>query len=470
MMVLTSVHLLALVATLVVILAITAWSARSAASPEAFSLCGRSSGAVLVAGTIAGTCVGGASTIGTAQLAFSVGISAWWFSLGLGLGLVVMAAFYASPLRRAGLETAPEYLGLHYGRLAGPLTSVISSLGILFSEVASALSGVALVAMICGLAPWQAAVAIVLLVIPCVFFGGLKGAGISGLLKMAILWLTMVGAGIIACVALAGLPNFDAAFPAFPWFSLVGPGGPDLVGNVASLMIGMLCTQTYIQAVYSATNARAAVVGALVAAAVSVPVGLPSIAVGMFMHAAHPAIHPIMAMPLFLSLYVPAWFGGIALAGILFSIVGSIAGLALGVGTMMSRDIGRGVLHVTNGASLLLINRVTVLVVTCLALVIALLNADTFVLDWNYMSMTFRAAGVFIPLTLAIFWPRRLSGGWAVSSMAISTASALIGHFAFRLPINPLFIGLSVSLLTVCAGLMASGVPGGRATQGTRLT
>ena len=106
----------------------------------------------------------------------------------------------------------------------------------------------------------------------------------------------------------------------------------------------------------------------------------------------------------------PAWFGGIALVGILLSIVDSIAGLALGVGTMMSRDIGRGVLHVTSGSRLLLINRVTVLVVTCLALVIALINADTFVLDWNYMSMTFRAAGVLIPLTLAIFWPRRLSG------------------------------------------------------------
>ena len=44
--------------------------------------------------------------------------------------------------------------------------------------------------------------------------------------------------------------------------------------------------------------------------------------------------------------------------------------------------------------------------------------------------------------------------------MAISTASALIGHFAFRLPINPLFIGLSVSLLTVCAGIAGVGRAG----------
>ena len=41
-----------------------------------------------------GTLVGGASTIGTAQLAYSFGFSAWWFTLGAGLGCVMLAAFY----------------------------------------------------------------------------------------------------------------------------------------------------------------------------------------------------------------------------------------------------------------------------------------------------------------------------------------------------------------------------------------
>jgi SSS family solute:Na+ symporter len=469
MIVLTPVHVLSLVATLFVILAITVWSARSVTSTEGFSLCGRSSGTILVAGTIAGTCVGGPSTIGTTQLAFSVGLSAWWFTLGIGLGLILMACLYAAPLRRAGLETVPEYLSIHYGRLAGPLTGVISSLGILFSQVASMLSGIALVGLLCGLTAWQAGIAIFLLVIPCVFFGGLKGAAVSGLLKMAVLWLTLLAVGVLACVSLARLPDFTSTFPAFPWFSLIGTGGVDGAGNVASLIIGMICTQTYIQAVYSATNARAAVRGALIAAALGIPVGLPCIAVGMFMHATHPDIQPIMALPMYLTLYVPAWLGGIALGGILFSVVGSIAGLALGIGTMMARDIAGGLLGVTEGRWILLINRLTVVVVTCLAMVIALTNADTLVFDWNYLSMAFRAGGVFIPLTLAIFLPRRLPGGWAVLSMAVSTASAVIGHFAFRLAINPLFIGLSVSLLMVCLGMMVSSLPGRRPAGQSRL-
>ena len=52
-MTLTSIHLLSLLATLFVIVVVTAGSARSVASAEGFSLCGRSSGAILVAGSIA---------------------------------------------------------------------------------------------------------------------------------------------------------------------------------------------------------------------------------------------------------------------------------------------------------------------------------------------------------------------------------------------------------------------------------
>jgi SSS family solute:Na+ symporter len=449
-------HLLSLAATLIVIVLVTVLSSRSVTSAEGFSLCGRSSGAMLIAGGISGTCVGGAATIGSAQMAYSIGLSAWWFTLGMGLGLIVLALFYASPLRKSGLETVPQFLGLHYGKSAGPLTSAISSLGILFSAVASALSGIAMIALIFHLAPWQAAAVIVILVAIIVSFGGLKGAGVSGLMKMAVIWVTLIAAGTLASLALGRMADFDATFPAFPWFSLAGRGWPDCLGNAVSMIVGVICTQTYIQAVYSASNVKVAATGTTVAALITIPVGLPSVAVGMFMHSAHPGISPILALPMYLILYLPPWLGGIGLAGILFSVVGSIAGLALGIGTMVANDIGRGILHITSDRRILRINRIAVLLVTCLAMAISLAYADSYVLDWNYMSMALRGGGVFIPMTLAIFWPRRLSASWAVLSMAASTTVAILGRFALGLSINPLFVGLSVSLIIVAIGLIVS--------------
>ncbi|NLH83615.1 MAG: sodium:solute symporter family protein, partial [Phyllobacteriaceae bacterium] len=175
-------HAFGLAATLIVVMAVTVASTRKVKSAVGFSLMGRSSGVVMIAGSIAGTAVGGAATVGSAQMAFSIGLSAWWFTLGMGLGLAALAAFYALPLRKSGLETVPQYMSRHYGPLAGVLASLTSSLGILFSAVASSLSCIALISLVLGLARWEAAVALTLLVAALVSTGGLKGACVSGLL------------------------------------------------------------------------------------------------------------------------------------------------------------------------------------------------------------------------------------------------------------------------------------------------
>jgi solute:Na+ symporter, SSS family len=455
-MVLSFGHLFGLFATLAIFLAITVHAARSVHSAEGFSLSGRSAGPVMVSGSILGTCVAGSSTIGTAQMAYSYGISAWWFALGIGLALILMAVFYARPLRKSDLETLPQYLQQHYGRTAGVLASLISSTGILFSAVASALSGIALIALAFHLASWQAAGVIAALVIVSVLFGGLKGAGLSGLVKMAAIGAALLVAGLLSCLALAHLPDFGARFPASPWFNPFARGGPETAANLISLIVGTICTQTYIQAIFSASDSKTAARGTMIAALITIPVGLPCVAVGMFMRAAHPEIAPIFALPMYLTLYLPSWLGGVGLAGILFSVVGSIAGLALGIGTMMAGDIGSALFRIESGRRILWLNRATVLAVTLIAMAIALGNPNSQVLDWNYMSMALRGAGVFAPMALAIFWPKHLSARWAAASMGFSTFLAVLGRFVFKLPVNPLFTGLFVSLATIAAGLLIS--------------
>lgn len=446
-------HIFGLVATLVLFLALTVYAARSVKSAEGYSLSGRKAGSAMIAGSIAGTCVAGASTIGTAQMAFSYGICAWWFTLGVGIGLIIMATLYARPLRKSGLATLPQYLRQHYGAAAGLLASIISSTGILFSAVASSLAGIALIALVFRVSAWEAAGIIGFLVMASVFFGGLKGAGLAGLLKMAAIWLSLLVAGIAACHMLAQVPHFSTAFAPSRWFNPFVRGVPETVADVGALIVGMICTQTYIQAIFSASDSKTAARGTLIAAILSIPVGLPCVAVGMAMHAAHPHMSAIFALPLFLATEVPPVVGGIGLAGILFSVVGSVSGLSLGIGTMVANDFARGLFGVEKGRSLLRINRTVVFVVTALALGVALTHANTQVLDWNYMSMALRGAGVFLPMALAIFWPHRLGANWAVLSMAASTALAVIVRFVFQVPINPLFVGLFVSVGVVSLGL-----------------
>lgn len=73
---LTSAHVFSLTITLLLFVAPGLYAARQVRSAEDFSLGNRSAGVVLVSGTIMGTIIGGAATLGTAQLAFCAGMSA----------------------------------------------------------------------------------------------------------------------------------------------------------------------------------------------------------------------------------------------------------------------------------------------------------------------------------------------------------------------------------------------------------
>lgn len=180
---LTMMHMGIIIATLVCVIGIGIYSSRSVRSAAGYSVGGRSAGAPLVAGSIAGTVVGGGATVGTAQLAYHFGLSAWWFTLGSGIAFIIMGLFYAKKMRGTGLETIPQFLAMHYGKKAEELSSVISSIGILFSAVASCLPGIEIVAEVFHVDAYTASALLILLVAAYTFFGGMKSAGIGGMLK-----------------------------------------------------------------------------------------------------------------------------------------------------------------------------------------------------------------------------------------------------------------------------------------------
>ena len=199
----------------------------------------------MIAGAIAGTIIGGGATVGTAQMAWYSGLSAWWFTLGSGIGFIVMGLFYAGPLRRTGLETIPQYLSSHYGPSAEIAGSLISSFGSLFSAVSSTLPGIAVLSALFGLPPRTSCLVLMLSVLAYICLGGMKGAGISGMIKLSILWSTLMFAGWNAGTALSSDPLFALRFPADHWLNLFGTGIQSSMNQLLSLIVGILCTQTY---------------------------------------------------------------------------------------------------------------------------------------------------------------------------------------------------------------------------------
>ena len=102
---LSPLHVVGLLATIALIIGIGIRSGRKVQSAADFSSGGSRAGAWIVCGAIMGTLVSGQATIGTAQLAFSYGMSAWWFTLGSGIGCLILAIGYAAPFRHSGCST-----------------------------------------------------------------------------------------------------------------------------------------------------------------------------------------------------------------------------------------------------------------------------------------------------------------------------------------------------------------------------
>lgn len=448
---LTTAHMVSLLATLLLVTVVGVGAARKVKNASDFTVGGNSSGTILVAGTIIGTIVGGSATIGTAQLAFAVGLSAWWFTLGAGLALLLLALYYAQPLRSSGLQTISQFLVGHFGQAAGPLTSVTSSIGIFFSVVANILAATPIVVAVFGLDAVTAAVVVVFLIIAYVFFGGVWGTGLVGVLKTGLMFLALGGIAFAAYRDMGGWSGYQAAFVPFPWFSLFGRGAWVDVASGLSLIVGTLTTQTYIQAVYAARNERAARNGVLLAALVTLPTGIPAVMAGMYMRTHYPQMAAIDALPQFILTQLPPWLGGIALATMLLASIGSAAGLVLGVATMLSRDIFAVRWHISE-SSMLFVSRLTVFGVTLFAALFCFGNLQSLVLEWNFLSMGLRGAGIFLPLSFAIFLPGKIGNVAAIASMAAGTAMCLVWKVVFPQGLDPLYAGIIASGLALLLG------------------
>lgn len=450
---LTSTHFFSLIITLLVTMLPGILAARQVKSAEDYNVGGRSAGAGMVAGTIIGTIVGGAATVGTAQLGFKLGLTAWWFTLGSGIALMLMAIFYSVPLRRSGLTTIAEFLVTNYGKPAGWLATLSACAGIFFSIVASTLTALHLVAGIFNVPLTLAAGVIILVTAALVFFGGLSSSGMAGIFKIMLIFASIFVGGFLAYSDMGGYAGMRAVLPEQPWFSLFGRGVGDGLFSLGAMIVGVISTQTYVQAIFSAKNGKAAAAGCLSAALVVIPVGLPSVMIGMFMHAKHQEINSIDALPLYLATYLPEWLGGIGLAAVLLSALGSIAGLALGVGTMISRDVVTKVWTGLTAQGQLWASRLSVLAVSVAAMVFVFLHLDSSVLEWNYLSMALRGSGIFLPLTFCIFFPGKVRASMGVAAMGAGIFAALFWRHISIIEVNSLLPALCYNLFFLIIGL-----------------
>lgn len=451
-------HIAGMVITILLILAVSLYSGRSVKNAADFDSGGGKAGAAVVSGAIMGTLVGGSSTVGTAQLAYDYGFSAWWFTLGGGIACAILAIFYVVPLRRYKNMTIVGIVAQEYGAATGMVTSLLSSVGTFINILSQLISATAVMAIIVpGLDMKYALLIAAVLMALYVIFGGVLGAGMVGIVKLILLYLSVIAGGVIVVFLSHGFAPLYQQLDHALYFNLFARGIGTDGGAGLSLILGVLSTQSYAQAVMAGKNDRTARKGALISACMIPPIGIGGILIGMYMRIHEPSLPSAkMAFPQFVVNHMPPLLAGIVLATLLIAVIGTGAGLALGISTIINNDIVKKVTHkLDDTVKSLYFSRVLLFVILGVACLLCMCPIGDTILNFSFMSMGLRGAVMMGPLCCALWMPGKVNRKWVLAAVCISPLLVLIFGITDCLPFDPLFLGVAASALLCSAGRMA---------------
>lgn len=485
-------HIIGVLLTVAVLLVVSWLSARGVKDEKAF-IGGGTSGSWMVCGAFLTTLAGGQSTVGTAQLAFSYGLSAWWFTLGAALGGVVLAIFYAPALRRSGCSTLLEIVGKEYGHKVEAVGSVLFLIGIFISIVAQVLTSSAMIGSLFNLSTLWSLIVGAILIMLFVLFGGIKSAGAGGIVKLLLLYCGSVATGVIVWRLAGGVEGFasgiDNVYSSPTIASLNGLGGAESIhhrygsmlargvmkdlGGCLSLVLGVVSTQTYAQCIWSGATTAKARRGALYCAFFIPVIGAACTLVGLYMRGHYvtaaelEALHragealpsgigvissSAQAFPSFILQHLPAWFGGLMLGTLLINILGCGSGLMLGASTILVRDVIANVQRRFGWdgqrVSQLLLTRISIVVLLGIAVMVASAFHGAFINDLGFLSLGLRAVAIIFPLSFALWLPQRFTPRSVMLAMIAGTAVMLLAGAA-SLPGDAVYYGLATSLLAM---------------------
>jgi solute:Na+ symporter, SSS family len=307
-----------------------------------FMVAGRRASAVMVGGVIAGTVVGGGSTIGATELAFVCGWSGAAYAIGASVGCLVLGSLFAVRLRSRDTRTIPQLIGQSYGKSAALASALTSAASVFVTLVAQFIAATSLLTSFFGTSRPLAAALTAFIMLAYVLGGGLLGTAVLGVVKLALLYATLV---VSAAVVVWSTPVSGATLLHDAASALAGCARSFMtdVDSVLALCVGMLSTQIYIQSLSAAVTDRAARRGAYFCAALVPPTAVATVLIGGFMRHQFPAIEPVRALPTFIMTFMTPWLAGGMLAVLLVTTIGSGAGLLLGITTTLTRDIALAV-------------------------------------------------------------------------------------------------------------------------------
>ncbi len=440
----------AILAYLVLLSLIGAWTARRSRAATDFYLAGRRLGLVTTVLATMASIMSGFVFVGGPGLFYSVGLGSFWIVISASFTGAMMCWLLARPLHtlaaEAGCLTIPDVILVRYGCR---FSSGFAAIGILLGVVGYlATQLLALGVILAGVLNTSIWLGILIGVFVLVFYttaGGMVAAVYTDVLQGAVM---LVSTGVIFLYALSGGGGFAgiSAVMLREAPDLLSPWG--LVGPVACLgwfflfALGSLGQPHVVHKMMMIRDLRLLkhfpwilAVSMTVCSLVWLGVGLcvKSLVLG---GALAPLGHPDEAITVFLHALAPAWVGALAYAGIVSAIMSTADSFSNIGAAVLARDLPR--VFGRQAEPTVKRSRVFSVLVFVLALTFAL-SVKGLVAYAGILGFGIFAATLTPLLSVGLNWPAATARS-ARASLVVGTCSAVAGEIMSRVGLYPLQI------------------------------
>ena len=417
-----------------------------------YAVAGRSMKFPVLCGTLIGTTIGAAATMGKAGKAYEAGFAVLYASIAYMLGYALMA-FFASRLRAANIDSMPDVLQRRYGktmRIVGAVILLLAAVPVVGIQLSA-----------CGLIVTQflpdlgigfsgAVVIAAVVIVVYTLLGGLLAVAFTDLMQVGIMFL---GIGILLPLLLffevGDLEGMKAMLvpPVEGWL-----GGLDLAYTLAFFPVFtamVLIDPSVWQRIAAAKRAEDLRPAMFLTAGFFGFWSVLVVGLGVVAFNLYPGLPEAdLAIPQMVVDYMPPVLKGICLAAIIALIMSTGDSMLLICGTTVSWDIVRVLRPGTQDQTLLLISRLVILAVGIVSIFFALLRIPLF--EVNFMALGIFVSGLFMPVMGAIFYRHATTIG-ALCATVLGAGSFLgLQFMQFGLgitpPVQPILAGLGLGV------------------------
>ncbi len=430
--------------------AIGIYAQKRSKSADAFHGAGLGVLMCVAAGT--GEWLGGTSTTGVSEYGYAYGLSGAWYTISNGIGIIVLALFFAKLYRSLETVTVPGIVEKYVGVNARVVASILLTFVMLVVGTSQIIAAGTLGVSVLGL---DYNVAVVVLGIGFILYtlaGGMVAIGYTNIMHLAAMYGGVILALILVGRDIGGLQSLRTALPANPYFGWFSIGMPKVSSWIIASILGACTAQAGIQPILAARDVNVAKKSALITAFAVAPFGILTAMLGMAAKAKFPDLaNAKLALPTLMMNLQPV-AGGIVLASILAAILSTVSPIILAAGTMFTKDLYQRVLRPqASDARVLLVSRISTGIAGLICIVLSVfMYGSTRILDMVYFAYTLRGS-LFVVLLFAIYWKATSPKG-AIYSMVFTAVvgfiwvayKAIYGEF----PIHPALTETYASVIT----------------------